>query len=445
MKNQSSRQIKPINSTSFPGLGLSADLCRTVKEAGYVVPTPIQTQAIPHVLAGRDLLGCAQTGTGKTAAFALPILDRIMRPGGGTSRAVIRALVLAPTRELAAQIGASFAQYSGRSGLRQQVIFGGVNNRGQIQALRRGVHVLVATPGRLLDLMNDGVVKLDHVDTFVLDEADRMLDMGFIHDVRRVVRALPSPRQTLMFSATMPREISALADRIMKSPVRVAVDRISSTRKPTAQSVYMVEKSQKTALLVELLGHDDIDRALVFTRTKHGANKVVKKLLQAGFGAAAIHGNKSQSARERALADLKARRIRLVVATDIAARGLDIRDLSHVINYDLPNEPESYVHRIGRTGRAGASGTAMSFCSPEERSHLRDIVRLTRARIDRKPTPEGLSKISNARPIKTVPREPSESQRRRNGTRRRRPSRGRKAQADESTALGLSSVTGTPC
>jgi ATP-dependent RNA helicase RhlE len=434
VKNQSAKQTKLLDSTGFSGLGLSADLCRTVKEAGYVEPTPIQTEAVPHVLAGRDLLGCAQTGTGKTAAFALPILHGIMRSGGNTRGANIRALVLAPTRELAAQIGASFAQYAGRGGPRQQVVFGGVNKSCQIRALRRGVHVLVATPGRLLDLMNDGVVKLSNVDTFVLDEADRMLDMGFIHDVQRVAKALPSTRQTLMFSATMPREIRALAERIMKSPVRVAVDPIASTREPTAQSVYLVEQSLKTALLVELLSRDDIDRALVFTRTKHGANKVVKKLIQAGFGAAAIHGNKSQSARERALADFKARRIRLVVATDIAARGLDIKDLSHVINYDLPNEPESYVHRIGRTGRAGASGIAVSFCSTEERDYLRDIERLTRRRIDYSPTPEGLSKKSSASLTKAVSRESLVSPRRRDGTKRRRPRRGRNRQTHPSTA-----------
>ncbi len=417
----SSQQNNPIDPRGFAVLGLSEHLCRALKEAGYVAPTPIQAQAIPHVLAGKDLLGCAQTGTGKTAAFALPILQRIMRKGRAKNRAVIQTLVLAPTRELAAQIGASFETYAGRGGPRQHVVFGGVSKHGQIKALRRGVEVLVATPGRLLDLMNSGIVKLDHVETFVLDEADRMLDMGFIHDVRRITKALPRKRQTLMFSATMPREIQELSGCILNSPVRVAVDPVSSTREPTAQSVYFVEKANKTSLLVNLLGNDDIDRALVFTRTKHGANRVVKKLVQAGFGAAAIHGNKSQSARVRALEDFKAGRIRIVVATDIAARGIDIKDLSHVINFDLPYEPESYVHRIGRTGRAGASGIALSFCSGEERVFLRDIERLTRRRIEECATPEGLPRASRTRPVGGTPRDQRAPRPpRRDGRRRRR-------------------------
>jgi len=395
----------PIDPRGFAGLGLSKHLLHALEEAGYIKPTPIQAKAIPHVLAGKDLLGCAQTGTGKTAAFALPILQRIMAGRRAKGRPVIQTLVLAPTRELAAQIGASFETYAGRGGPRQHVVFGGVSKHGQIQALRRGVEVLVATPGRLLDLMNDGIVKLDQVDTFVLDEADRMLDMGFIHDVRRITRALPRSRQTLLFSATMPREIQELADRTLKSPISVAVDPIASTVEPTAQSVFFVEKAQKTSLLIKLLGTDDIDRALVFTRTKHGANRVVQKLVRAGFGAAAIHGNKSQSARVRVLADFKAGRIRIVVATDIAARGIDIKDLSHVINFDLPNEPENYVHRIGRTGRAGASGIALSFCSGEERAYLRDIERLTRRPLDREVTPEGLAMASLGRPSYSPPRE----------------------------------------
>ncbi len=417
----------PTPPRDFAALGLSDHLCRAVKEAGYVMPTPIQAKAIPHVLAGKDLLGCAQTGTGKTAAFALPILQRIMgsRRGRGRGPAVIQTLVLAPTRELAAQISASFTTYAGRGGPRSHVVFGGVSKHAQIQALRRGYEVLVATPGRLIDLMGDGYVDLRQVETFVLDEADRMLDMGFIHDVRRITKALPRERQTLLFSATMPREIQELADRTLKSPVRVAVDAISSTREPTAQSVYFVEKSQKTSLLVKLLGDDGIgiDRALVFTRTKHGANRVAHKLVQRGFGAAAIHGNKSQSARVRALEDFKAGRIRIVVATDIAARGIDIKDLSHVINFDLPNEPESYVHRIGRTGRAGASGVAVSFCSGEERTYLRDIERLTRRRLDPEATPEGLANVSIRQPAPGGPRDQRGPRPARRGGRNRRGSR----------------------
>jgi len=366
----------------FAVLGLGPRLCDGVRAVGYETPTPIQREAIPHLLRGADLLGCAQTGTGKTAAFALPILERLTADRGGGRRA-IRALVLAPTRELAAQIEASFRQYGRGCGLASLVIFGGVNQNPQVRALRRGVDVLVATPGRLLDLMNQGEVSLGAVRHFVLDEADRMLDMGFIHDVRRIVRDLPRKRQTLLFSATMPREIEKLARDVLVDPVRVAVDPVSSTCEPTEQSVYFVEKSDKVDLLLQLL-HDEgiaIDRALVFTRTKHGANKVAKKLDQARVRAAAIHGNKSQSARERALDGFKRGHLRVVVATDIAARGLDVKGLSHVINFDLPNEPESYVHRVGRTGRAGRSGVAFSFCSREERGYLRDIERLTKRRL----------------------------------------------------------------
>ncbi|QQR90999.1 MAG: DEAD/DEAH box helicase [Myxococcales bacterium] len=385
-----SENNKPQSHDAFAALGLCETLQRNLDRAGYSVPTPIQKKAIPHVLQGKDLLGCAQTGTGKTAAFALPILQKIMQESRPAGPVAIQTLVLAPTRELAAQIGASFSTYAGRGGPISYVVFGGVSKHGQLQALRRGVEVLVATPGRLLDLMNDGVVKLDRVHTFVLDEADRMLDMGFIHDVRRITRALPSSRQTLLFSATMPAAIQELADRILRNPVQVAVDPVSSTRAPIEQSVHFVEKSKKTSLLIKLLGDKEIDRALVFTRTKHGANRVVRNLLHAKVGAAAIHGNKSQSARVRALEDFKAGRVRVVVATDIAARGIDIKDLSHVINFDLPNEPESYVHRVGRTGRAGASGIAISFCSDEERPYLRAIERLTKRDIAQRETPSGL-------------------------------------------------------
>ncbi|MBK8014741.1 MAG: DEAD/DEAH box helicase [Deltaproteobacteria bacterium] len=362
-------------SAGFAGLGLTEWLQRAVAEAGYQTPTPIQGKAIPHVLTGQDLLGCAQTGTGKTAAFALPILQRLSL---GPTRGRVRALVLAPTRELAAQIGASFERYAGSSNLRTLVVFGGVGKHDQVKALARGVEILVATPGRLLDLVQDGSADLAGVEAFVLDEADRMLDMGFIRDVKRIASFLPTRRQTLMFSATMPEPIEKLAGTILRSPARVAVDPISSTCEPISQSIFFVEKPEKTKLLVRLLRTDSMDRVLIFTRTKHGANRLVRELDAAGFGAAAIHGNKSQSARVRALDDFKTGRIRIVVATDIAARGIDIKDLSHVVNFELPNEPESYVHRIGRTGRAGRSGVAISFCAHEERPYAKAIERLTR-------------------------------------------------------------------
>ena len=375
--------------SAFASLGLSGALQRGVAAAGYTTPTPIQRESIPHVLEGRDLLGSAQTGTGKTAAFALPILQRL---AATHDRGFIRALILAPTRELAAQIGASFERYAGTTGLRTLVIFGGVSKQGQIRSLKQGIEILVATPGRLLDLHQEGYVALGRTEAFVLDEADRMLDMGFIHDVKRVVRALPKVRQNLLFSATMPKEIDKLASNLLHDPVRVAVDPISSTREPIEQSVYHVDKSNKTQLLVRLLKGEGMDRVLVFSRTKHGANRLVKNLEASGFGAAAIHGNKSQSARVRALEDFKAGRIAVVVATDIAARGIDIKELSHVINYELPNEPESYVHRVGRTGRAGRSGIAISLCAPEERPYLRSIERLTQRALVVCPVPEGLAR-----------------------------------------------------
>jgi ATP-dependent RNA helicase RhlE len=374
----------------FSALALADSLREAVAAAGYREPTPIQREAIPHVVAGRDLLGCAQTGTGKTAAFALPILHRLLGEERRGARPAIRALILAPTRELAAQIGASFARYGKGSGLRGLVVFGGVSKLPQTQALRRGVDVLVATPGRLLDLMNDGVVALGSVRTFVLDEADRMLDMGFIQDVRRIARALPRQRQTLLFSATMPREIQQLADRILVDPVRLAVDPVASTCEPIEQSVYFVETRRKVALLERLLEGAGVDRALVFTRTKRAASRLAQQLARAGVAADAIHGNKSQSARERALAGFKSGRTRVVVATDIAARGIDVKGISHVINFELPMDPESYVHRVGRTGRAGASGIALSFCSAEERPRLSAIERLTGRVLERRQLPYGL-------------------------------------------------------
>ncbi|MBZ4421914.1 DEAD/DEAH box helicase [Myxococcus sp. RHSTA-1-4] len=363
---------------TFDELQLHDSLLRAVKAEGYTTPTPIQTKAIPHALAGKDVLGVAQTGTGKTAAFALPILQRLSAkaPAGGARP--VRCLVLTPTRELAGQVGESFATYGKHLPLRHAVIFGGVGQTPQVQTLQRGVDVLVATPGRLLDLMEQGFVSLRSLEVFVLDEADRMLDMGFIHDVRKVIKALPQKRQTLFFSATMPPEIVDLSRSILTDPVRVEVTPVSSTAETVTQQVYFVEREQKRGLLTHLLKEGRIPRALVFTRTKHGANRVAKQLEGAGVHAAAIHGNKSQNARERALDDFRTGSIRVLVATDIAARGIDIDGLSHVINYDLPNVPEQYVHRIGRTGRAGASGTALSFCDGEERAFLRDIERTIR-------------------------------------------------------------------
>jgi len=363
---------------TFDELQLHDTLLRAVKAEGYSTPTPIQEKAIPHALAGKDILGVAQTGTGKTAAFALPILQRLSAkaPPGGTRP--IRCLVLTPTRELAGQVGESFANYGKNLPLRHAVVFGGVGQSPQVQALRSGVDVLVATPGRLLDLMEQGYVSLRALEVFVLDEADRMLDMGFIHDVRKVIKVLPQKRQTLFFSATMPPEIVDLSRNILTSPIRVEVTPVSSTAETVSQQVYFVEREQKRGLLTHLLKEGRIARALVFTRTKHGANRVAKQLEGAGVNAAAIHGNKSQNARERALDDFRAGSLRVLVATDIAARGIDIDGLSHVINYDLPNVPEQYVHRIGRTGRAGASGTAVSFCDGEERAYLRDIERTIR-------------------------------------------------------------------
>lgn len=363
----------------FEELKLIDPLLRAVHAEGYTEPTPIQVQAIPHVLQGKDLLGCAQTGTGKTAAFALPILQRLS--AAPRNERFIRVLVLAPTRELATQIGESFRVYGRNTGIKQTVIFGGVGQNPQVDAIRRGVDVLIATPGRLLDLMGQGLIKLDRIEVLVLDEADRMLDMGFIHDVRRIINAVPRKRQTLLFSATMPPEIQQLANNILINPVSVAVTPVASTVEMIQQSVYFVEKQDKPALLEDLLRDKTVKRVLVFTRTKHGANKVVKQLERARVVAEAIHGNKSQTARERALANFKSGATRVLVATDIAARGIDVENITHVINYDLPNEPETYVHRIGRTARAGASGFAWSFCDTEEREYLRDIERLIRLHV----------------------------------------------------------------
>jgi ATP-dependent RNA helicase RhlE len=356
---------------SFHALGLDEPLLRAVKAAGYERPTPIQRDAIPPVLAGRDLLGCAQTGTGKTAAFALPILQLLDARVGDDP--CIRALVLAPTRELAAQVGESFATYGRFLELWHAVIFGGVPEGPQIQELRRGVDVLVATPGRLLDLLGRKQVRLDRVEILVLDEADRMLDMGFLPDVRRVVQALPRRQQTLLFSATMPDEIRQLAQGLLRDPVSVATAPISSPVESVEQRIYFVDKADKRQLLVDLLRTGSDMRTLVFSRTKHGANRIATLLDKHGIRASAIHGNKSQGARTRALEGFRRGDVAVLVATDLAARGLDVDGITHVINFDLPNEPETYVHRIGRTGRAGATGIALSMCDHEEREYLRDI------------------------------------------------------------------------
>jgi ATP-dependent RNA helicase RhlE len=433
--------------TTFDQLHLIEPIARAVRDEGYTRPTPIQAAAIPHILAGHDLLGLAQTGTGKTAAFALPILQRLAQSGRRpTGDRPIAVLVLTPTRELAAQIGDSFAAYGRHLGYRHTVVFGGVSQHGQERELRAGVDILVATPGRLLDLVNQKIVHLDRLSIFVLDEADRMLDMGFIHDVRRVIAHLPAQRQTLFFSATMPPEAQRLADVLLKDPATVAVTPVSSTVETIDQSLYFVDKEAKRRLLADVLGDATIRRALVFTRTKHGANRVVEFLGKAGIHADAIHGNKSQNARVRALDRFKRGESRVLVATDIAARGIDIDDISHVINFDLPEVPETYVHRIGRTARAGASGVALSFCDAEERVLLRDIERLIRRQIrvvedhphrasapppaparapspSQQPPPRGAPRAAEGQ----VPQVPAAGRRRRRGGRGRGRSGGRGA------------------
>jgi ATP-dependent RNA helicase RhlE len=351
---------------------------KSIEREGYATPTPIQSKAIPLLLEGRDLLGCAQTGTGKTAAFAVPILQKLyaQRLPAPRAKRKLDALVLTPTRELALQIAESFRAYGRFTGVRTAVIFGGVSQNPQVAELKSGPEILVATPGRLLDLIGQKLCDLSCISTLVLDESDRMLDMGFIHDVRKIIDLLPKARQTLLFSATLPKEIAALSAKILIDPITVAVTPVSSTVEAIEQSVYFVENTGKSSLLIELLSGREITSALVFSRTKHGANKIQKTLAAAGVSAGAIHGNKSQNARQAALDGLKAGTVRVLVATDIAARGIDVEQLSHVINYDLPNVPETYVHRIGRTGRAGLSGKAISFCSRDERPFLADIQKL---------------------------------------------------------------------
>ena len=365
-----------MQNQTFEQLELAPQIHRAVKAEGYERPTPIQAAAIPHLLTGRDLIGCAQTGTGKTAAFALPILQRLAADRRKTQPRSARVLVLTPTRELAAQVGEGFRTYGRYLDLSHALVFGGVGQMPQVKALSRGVDVLVATPGRLLDLMNQGHVNLAGVEVFVLDEADRMLDMGFLPDMKRVIAKLPRKRQTLLFFATMAPGIQKLAEGMLTDPVNVAVTPPASTVDLIDERLLFVDDGNKRPLLTELLKSPTTGRALVFTRTKHGANKLVKQLGLSGIEARAIHGNKSQSARTEALSEFRKGSCRVLVATDIAARGIDVDGITHVINYDMPNEPESYVHRIGRTARAGAEGTAISFCSAAERDYLRDIERL---------------------------------------------------------------------
>ncbi len=379
--------VPAVKASGFAALGLHDRLLEALAAEGYSEPTPIQAQAIPPALAGRDILGIAQTGTGKTAAFALPILHRLIaaampgsRPPAGRKP---RVLVLSPTRELASQIGESFATYGKKTPLRGTVVFGGVGQGPQVNALSRGVDVLVATPGRLLDLMGQGLVDLSAIECFVLDEADRMLDMGFIEPIRRIASAIPARRRTMLFSATMPSEIERLAGSLLTDPAKVSVTPESTTVERIAQRLHFVLKARKTSLLLELFEKEPVDLALVFTKTKHGADRVVKQLRAAGISSEAIHGNRSQGQRTRALDAFRSGRSPVLVATDIAARGLDVDGITHVFNYDLPMEPEAYVHRIGRTARAGASGIAISFCDETERGLLRDIERVTRQRIPR--------------------------------------------------------------
>lgn len=395
----------------FEELQLSPLLLKALKEKGYIEPSMIQEKAIPHVLNGRDVLGCAQTGTGKTAAFALPIIQNLMETSSANNRKrVIRSLILTPTRELALQIKENFDEYSAYTRINCAVIFGGVSAQPQIDTLRRGVDILVATPGRLNDLFGQQEVDLSHVEIFVLDEADRMLDMGFIHDVKKVISLIPKKRQTLFFSATMPPEIQALTAKILYKPVTVEVTPVSSTVDTIDATLYYVDKANKRPLLAHLIKHEDITSTLVFTRTKHGADRVAKFLSREKINSAAIHGDKSQNARQRALSDFKEGKIQVLVATDIAARGIDIEKLSCVINFDIPNTPETYVHRIGRTGRAGCDGRAISFSDFEEKEYIKNIEKLTGVTIrviENHPYPMQIFEII---PKETQPRPPRSRQ-----------------------------------
>lgn len=367
--------------TNFADLGLNKSILRAVEESGYTQMTPIQEQAIPVILDGKDFVGIAQTGTGKTAAFSLPIIQKLLKAEGKRQPKSTRTLILAPTRELAVQIGENVSTYGKYLHLRTTLVYGGVSEKPQIKALHAGVDVLVATPGRLLDLMNQGHVSLRDAEFLVLDEADRMLDMGFIRDIKKIIAALPNTRQTVLFSATMPQSVQALTKNILRDPVRVDVAPASTTAEKVSQHVLMVPKNRKRELLAHVLKDKELSRVLIFTRTKHGANKVAKQLEQLGISSGAIHGNKSQNARQKALNEFRSGKIRALVATDVAARGIDVDGVTHVINYELPNEPESYVHRIGRTARAGAAGVSLSFCDHEERAYLRDIEKIIRQEV----------------------------------------------------------------
>jgi ATP-dependent RNA helicase RhlE len=361
---------------SFQLLNLSPEILKALTEEGYTDPTPIQSQAIPIALKGTDLLGCAQTGTGKTAAFSIPILQQLSKNPNNRSDRNIRCLIVTPTRELAIQIDESLTNYGRYTGLTNVVIYGGVNQKSQVKKIKRGIDILTATSGRLLDLIDQGYISLSEIEIFVLDEADRMLDMGFIHDVKKIITMIPKKRQTLFFSATMPPEIVKLSNSILHNPVKIQVNPESSTVDAIQQKMYFVDKGNKKNLLVDILKDKEIKSALVFTRTKHGANKVTKLLKGHNIGAEAIHGNKSQAARQLALSNFKEQKTRVLVATDIAARGIDVDELQYVINYEIPNISETYVHRIGRTGRAGLNGTALSFCDAQEKEYLRDIEKL---------------------------------------------------------------------
>ena len=392
------RRRKIFALTTFNDLQLSEPLLRALAAEGYENPTPIQAKSIPSLLEGKDLLGIAQTGTGKTAAFALPILQRLSASPERAAKGTCRALILSPTRELAAQIGESFRAYGKFLKLTRAVVFGGVSLGKQIDIVRGGVDIIVATPGRLVDLIERKALSLSKVEIFVLDEVDQMLDLGFIHAIRKITGMLPSQRQNLFFSATMPKEIAGLANNLLTDPVRVEVTPVATTAERVNQSVIHVDPANKAKLLAELLKDNNMTRTLVFTRTKHGADKVMKSLSNAGFTAAAIHGNKSQNNRERALAGFKAGKILVLVATDIAARGIDVDGVSHVVNYDLPHVPESYVHRIGRTARAGADGSAIAFCTPEDRGLLRDIEKTIRAQVPVKEHELGLKGVQQLAP-----------------------------------------------
>jgi ATP-dependent RNA helicase RhlE len=380
--------LKGVNML-FENLDIIKPIQKALKEEGYINPTPIQEKSIPELLKGKDLLGCAQTGTGKTASFAIPILQNISNEKiNSKGKRTIKAVVLAPTRELAIQIGENFKVYSKYMDIKTTVIFGGVSQNPQTVALKNGVDILVATPGRMIDLHNQKLLNLKNVKYFVLDEADSMLDMGMIHDVKRIIGYLPKVRQNIFFSATMPKEISKLVDSICKNPAKVEVTPVSSTTETVTQGIHFVGKKQKNELLTHILNDKSIKSVLVFSRTKHGANKIVKELDKVGIESSAIHGNKSQSARQTALSNFKEGKLRVLVATDIAARGIDVDELSHVINYDLPECAETYVHRIGRTGRAGRSGVAISFCSPEELDRYKSIEKLIKKKIDVKKNPK---------------------------------------------------------